>query len=191
MCYSRRAKKSLTPHRGAIYSVLFRLATFLCFIEVIMSEETIPESRDYRHIKCGTITTISGQPFEVMSNPLSDMSRTWCSGCSSMFTLDEYEWADSGESIPAYYSRHSSKATSFQKFLCSRMNMLVMGGLGLLLGAIGGFLITRNGAIGAKIIVALVGGGIGGFAGLAIYVSVICNLVTKSVCGVADTRTLK
>lgn len=66
-----------------------------------------------------------------------------------------------------------------------------MGGIGLVLGAIGGFLVVRNNAIGAKIIVTLVGGGIGVFAGLAIYISLICNLVTRSVCGVADTRTLK
>jgi hypothetical protein len=156
-----------------------------------MPETVIPESRDYRHVKCGTVTTISGQPFEVMSNPLSDMAATWCSGCNSMFTLDEYEWADSNENVLAYYARHAAKATPFQKFLCSRKNMLVMGSIGLVLGAIGGFILFRNSDWGVKIFMTLFCAGLGGFAGLAVYVSVICSMVTRMVCGVADTRTLK
>lgn len=156
-----------------------------------MSEPTIPESRDYRHVKCGTVTTISGQSFEVMSNPLSDMAGTFCSGCNSMFTLDEYEWADTGENVLAYYARHAAKATPFQKFLCSRKNMLVMGGIGLVLGAIGGYWLFRNSDLGVKIFMTIFCTGLGGFAGLAVYVSVICNTVTRMVCGVSDTRTLK
>jgi hypothetical protein len=155
-----------------------------------MSEAKVPESRDYRHVKCGTVTTISGQPFEVMSNPLSDMLATWCSGCNAMFTLDEYEWADSGENVHAYYARHGAKATPLQKFLCSRRNMLVMGGTGLVLGGLGGYWLFRNSDLGVKIFMTLFCSGLGGFAGLAIYVSVICNLVTRRVCGVSDTRTL-
>lgn len=156
-----------------------------------MPDATVPESRDYRHVKCGTVTTISGQSFEVMSNPLSDMAQTFCSGCNSMFTLDEYEWADSGEKVLDYYARHSAKATPFQRFLCSRKNMLIMGGTGLVLGAIGGFLLFRNSDLGVKIFMTIFCSGLGGFAGLAVYVSVICNTVTRLVCGVTDTRKLQ
>ena len=155
-----------------------------------MPDTSVPESRTYRHVKCGTETTISGQPFEVMSNPLSDMAQTWCTGCNSMFTLDEYEWADSGESLPAYCARHSAKATSFERFLCSRMNMLVMGVIGLILGGIGGYVLFRNSEMGVKIFMTIFCSGLGGFVGLAIYVSVICNLITRRVCGVSDTRAL-
>jgi len=155
-----------------------------------MPDATAPDSRSYRHLKCGTETTISGQAFEVMSNPLSDMERTWCIQCNSFFPLAEYEWADSGENVTAYYARHSAKATGLQRFLCSKKCMLVMALAGFVLGAVGGYLLFRNSALVAKILMTLFCGGLGAFAGLAFYISVLCNLITRNVCGVSDTRTL-
>ena len=35
-----------------------------------MAENPLPESRAYRHTKCGTETTVSGQSFETVSNPI-------------------------------------------------------------------------------------------------------------------------
>lgn len=60
-----------------------------------------------------------------------------------------------------------------------------MGAVGVIFRAIAGFLLVRNNAIGAKVIVAIVGSAISGFAELALCVSVICSFVTSSGCGVA------
>lgn len=157
-----------------------------------MSDEVdIPESRDYRHIKCRSVTTISGQSFEVMSNPLSDMAQTWCSECESFFPLTDYEWADTDEPVMDYYARHGAKATPLQRFLCSRKNMIIMAGLGFLLGGIGGYALFRNDALWLKLFMVPFCGGLGAFGGLAFYVSGLCNPITKSVCGVKDTRVLR
>lgn len=156
-----------------------------------MSDVTVPESRNYRHVKCNTETTISGQPFEVMSNPMSDMERTWCVQCNSFFPLGEYEWADTGENVTAYYARLTTKATPMQRFLVSKKCMLICGSIGIVLGAIGGFILFRNDALWLKIVMPIFCGGLGGFGGLAFYISALCNPITRNVCGVSDTRTLK
>jgi hypothetical protein len=151
---------------------------------------TVPESRTYRHVKCQTETTVNGQQFEVMSNPMSDLERSWCVQCNSFFPLAEYEWADTGENVTAYYARLNAKATNLQRFLVSKKCMLILGSTGLVLGAIGGGVLVRNNGVGAIILMTLIGGGFGGFAGLAFYISALCNPITRNVCGVSDTRTL-
>ena len=155
-----------------------------------MSSSNVPESRVYRHLQCNSETTISGQPFEVMSNPISDMTRTWCTQCNAHFPISDYVWADTNENIVDYYARHGAKATSLQRFLCSKRMMIILGGTGLVLGAIGGFMLFRNGGMGQKLIMVPFCGGVGGFIGLAIYVSLLCEPIKRRVCGVKDTRTL-
>lgn len=155
-----------------------------------MSEATVPESRTYRHLTCKTETTISEQPFEVMSNPLSDMASTWCSQCEGQFPLSEYEWADTNEKVLDYYARHSAEATDLHRFLCSRKCMLILGGLGFVLGAIGGWFLFRGDAMWLRVVMPIFCGGFGAFGGLAVYVSALCGPITKKVCGVKDTRTL-
>jgi hypothetical protein len=68
--------------------------------------------------------------------------------------------------------------------------MIILGGTGLVLGAIGGYLLFRNGTFAQKAIMVPFCGGLGGFAGLAIYISVLCEPIKRRVCGVKDTRTL-
>jgi hypothetical protein len=156
-----------------------------------MNQESIPESRSYRHSKCNGVTVVSGQPFEVMSNPLSDMSRTWCSECSSFFPLSEYEWVDSGEEITKYYARHSASASSVERFLCSKKFLVASAVVGFLLGAIGGFFLFRNNALWLKIFMTPFVGFIGVFIAAALNVSVIGKIIVRRVCGVKDTRILK
>lgn len=155
-----------------------------------MPETAVPESRAYRHLTCNTETTISGQPFEVMSNPLSDMASTWCSQCEGQFPLSEYEWADTDEKVLDYYARHSANATPLQRFLCSRKCMLILGALGFVLGAIVGWLLFRENAMWLRVVMPIVCGGFGAFGGLAVYISALCGPITSKVCGVKDTRTL-
>jgi len=157
---------------------------------MIMTENVVPESRTYRHFACKTETTISGQPFSVMSNPLSDMARTWCSQCGAHFPLSEYEWSDTNEKVTDYYARHSAKATPLQVFLCSRRCMILLAATGFLLGAIGGYFLFRNNALWLQILMPIACGGFGAFGGLAVYISALCGPITQKVCGVSDTRTL-
>lgn len=155
-----------------------------------MTDKTVPESRAYRHIKCGQETVVSGEAFSVASNPLADMTRTWCSPCSSFFPVSEYVWADTGERIVDYYTRHSTKATALERFLCSKKFLILSVVLGLLVGASVGYVFVRNGGLGQKVVVPGVLGFVGVFIAAAINVSVISKVIVKRVCGVADTRTL-
>lgn len=154
-----------------------------------MAEQNVPESRVYRHFLCGEQTVISGQSFEVASNPLADMTRTWCTNCNSFFPVSEYEWADSGEKITDYYARHSARATSLDRFLCSKKFMSICAFAGLILGGIGGYFLFWKDALWLKVWMVPFTAGIGGFIALAIYVALGKPIVRK-VCGVSDTRLL-
>jgi hypothetical protein len=156
-----------------------------------MTNETVPESRTYKHTKCGQETVVSDESFSVVSNPLSDMTRTWCSPCNSFFPVSEYEWADTGERIVDYYARHSAKATAFDRFLCSRTFLILSVVLGLLVGAAVGYMLVRNGGLGQKILVSGFLGVVGVVIAAAVNVSVISKVIAKRVFGVADTRLLR
>lgn len=156
-----------------------------------MADDAVPESRAYRHQKCGSETEISGQPFGVLSNPLGDMAQTWCGQCNAMFPPSEYSWADTNESIPDYWARHSSKASSLDRYLCSRKFLLICFAVGFLAGGAGGLYLFRNSGVGAKVIMAPFCGVLGLMAATAVNISLISAIITKKVCGVSDTRVLK
>jgi len=154
-----------------------------------MNQPPTPESRIYRHLQCGTETVISGDAFEVASNPMSDMTRTWCNQCNAFFPITDYQWSDTGEKISDYYARHSAKATALERFLCSKKFMIVCAVIGLILGAVAGYFLARNQALGLQIGIAVFVGLLGAFGGLAIYLA-LGKPITKRVCGVSDTRLL-
>lgn len=155
-----------------------------------MSDTPVPESRSYRHVKCGEETVVSGQSFETVSNPMSSMEQTYCSSCEQMFPIAEFVWSDTEETIADYYARHSEQATPTQRFLCSKKFMCAVIGTVSVLLAIGAFLLLGGqGALVRSIgvIAALV---IGAIAGMAVFLNVFANPITKRVCGVDDTRIL-
>lgn len=154
-----------------------------------MTEPPIPESRVYRHLQCRTETVISGDAFEVASNPLSDMTRTWCNTCNAFFPISDFEWSDTGEKISDYYARHSARATGFERFLCSKKFMIVCAITGFILGAVAGYFLARNQALLLQIIMVLFVGGLGVFGACAIYLA-LGKPIAKRVCGVSDTRLL-
>ena len=156
-----------------------------------MAGEAVPESRVYRHVACGTDTIVSGEAFSVASNPLADMNRTWCTACNAFFPVGEYEWTDTGEKIVDYYARHSAKATALDRFLCSKVFLIISVVVGALVGLVVGYLLVRNGGWGQRIVVAGILALVGVFAAAALNVSVISKVIAKRVCGVTDTRTLK
>lgn len=154
-----------------------------------MTTSAIPESRVYRHLQCGTDTVISGQSFEVASNPLSDMTRTWCNNCNAFFPVSDYQWSDTGEKISDYYSRHSADATQLQRFLCSKKFMLICALTGFILGGVGGYFLCRDQKLWLQILMVPFIGGIGVFIACAIFIT-LGKSITRRVCGVSDTRVL-
>lgn len=156
-----------------------------------MAEESIPESRAYRHTSCGGETVVSGQPFETVSNPMSSMEQTFCSECNAMFAISEYEWSDTDESIADYYARHSKNATGTQRFLTSKKFMVSLIAFSGLSAAIGAFLLLSNSSVGVRAFGAIGGLMIGAFIGMMLFVEAFDKPITRNVCGVTDTRTLK
>ncbi len=156
-----------------------------------MAENQTQESRAYRHRKCGTETTVSGQSFETVSNPMSSMERTFCTSCNSMFGIDEYEWADTGETIADYYDRHSKNATSLQRFLSSKKFMVTLILIIALPAAIGAFVLMANNNGIARVLGSIGGLVVGAFIGMILFVEAFAKPITRKVCGVTDTRVLK
>ena len=77
-------------------------------------------------IQCGNDTVVSGDAFEVVSNPMSSMEQTQCSSCGAMFPISDFEWSDTGEKLSDYYARHTQNATELQRFLCSKKFMVAV-----------------------------------------------------------------
>ena len=59
--------------------------------------EAIPESRNYTHTRCRTVTALSENGFTALSDPFSVVPATYCVGCETHFPLDQFTWDDTGE----------------------------------------------------------------------------------------------
>jgi hypothetical protein len=156
-----------------------------------MSEELIPESRGYRHRTCGCETTVSGEAFQGISNPMSTMVLTFCSKCSSYYPVSEFEWSDTGEAITEYWTRYSAHATPLQRFLTSRKFMLLLILMGAATLGIGSVLYLSKNHLFDRILGGLGGSFVGAIVGLVAFSFVFSKPITRSVCGVSDTRALK
>jgi hypothetical protein len=156
-----------------------------------MSDQTVPESRAYRHRTCGQETLVGGQSFEVVSNPMSSMERTMCSSCGAMFPIAEFEWADTGETLSDYYARHSASATDRQRFLCSKKFMVAVVAVCILLTEIGIYFLMRNAQQSALLFTLFGGLLIGGIIGMSVFISGFADPIKRKVCGVSDTRALR
>ena len=156
-----------------------------------MSDTAVPESRAYRHVKCGTETVVAGQSFEVVSNPMSSMTRTWCNHCNAHDGIAEYSWSDTGESIADYYARHSASATDLQRFLCSKKFMVTLWVVGFLLASVGAYFLLANARPGMRMIATPLAGIVGVLIASAIFLSGFADPIKRKVCGVKDTRVLR
>ena len=156
-----------------------------------MPTDAVPESRAYRHLQCQQVTLVSGQSFEVVSNPMSSMERTMCSTCGAMFPIAEFAWADTGETLSDYYARHTKNATPAQRFLCSKTLMVAVIAVCAVGVATAVHVFVAPNDWLTRIIIVAGGLMIGAFIGMAIFVSGIANPITRKVCGVADTRMLR
>jgi hypothetical protein len=152
---------------------------------------SIPESREYKHQTCKTSTEISGPKFHALSDPLAGMKTTYCGQCDAIFSLNEFVWTDTGESIPDYYERHRRKASENELMLCSNTGLVTLGAIGLLIGFMIGTAIclTIGGWVGVFIaaFMALVGA----VGGVIARETVVAPKIIQRVCGVNDTRQLE
>ena len=155
-----------------------------------ISDQPVPDSRVYRHTTCGAETTIGGQSFEVASNPMSDMTQSYCSQCGGMVPITKLQWADSGELISDYYAPHTQNATDTQRKLCSKKSMMTVIAIFALGGAIVLNVTLAKESVGSQVIMAVVGFLVGAFIGAALFDNLISEPIKKKVTGVKDTRTL-
>lgn len=152
-----------------------------------MTTPQIPESRIYRHVKCDDLTIVAEHAFANVSNPMADVTRTWCNRCNSFFPMSDFAWADSNENITDYYARHSTKASNLDRLLCSKKCMIALAVTGLCLGLVGGYFLMRNENFMAQLFVIPTTGFIGLFIGCVIFIELLTKPITRKVCGVSDT----
>jgi len=156
-----------------------------------MADGPIPQFRVYRHSRCEQETVVAGQSFEVVSNPMSSMERTFCTPCGAMFPIGEFAWADTGETLSDYYARYTTRVTPLQRFLCSKTFMVAVIVTAAIATSAGTYWLVANKDLFTRILMAAGGIMIGAFVGMAIFVSGFADPIKRRVCGVADTRQLR
>lgn len=155
-----------------------------------MNKPPVPESRTYLHEKCQGTTEVRDNSFEEMSNPLSDVPRTWCAVCNAFGPVSEFAWADTGEKITEYRARHSARATSVERIFCSRVVWFGTLAVALIAGMAGGFvLFAKQGWLMKIIMIPFTGF----FCVLLIGAAMIeaTKAILWRVCGFRETRLLK
>jgi hypothetical protein len=155
-----------------------------------MNTSPVPESRTYVHEKCQGLTEVRENSFEEMSNPLSDVPRTWCTVCDGFGPVAEFAWADTGEKITDYRARHSARATSLERIFCSRVVWFATLAVALIAGMAGGFVLFANSGWLMKVVMIP-------FTGFVCVILIGAAMIesTKTilwrVCGFRETRRLK
>lgn len=155
-----------------------------------MDNPPVPESRAYVHEKCQGLTEVRDTSFEEMSNPLSDVPRTWCTVCNAFGPVAEFAWADTGEKITDYRARHSARATFLERIFCSRVVWFGTLAVAFIAGIAGGFVLFANTQWLMKVIMIP-------FTGFVCVILIGAAMIesTKTIlwriCGFRDTRRLK
>lgn len=156
-----------------------------------MTQSAFPESRVYRHGVCNTDTEISGQAFESLSNPFTGLNLAWCGSCKAHFPLSEFAWADTDERITDYYLRHTARATVAERFLSSRLFLVILAAVGFLGGGSVGLLLFHDKTWVVKAFIATFVGGVGVFIFVSVQDFLVNRFLIWRVCGVNDARSLK
>ena len=156
-----------------------------------MNDAEIPEARVYTHHDCSTETIVGGEAFQAISDPLSDMQRTWCESCMDYFPLSEFAWSDTGEKITDYYARHAAGASGLQRFLCSRVFLLISVAFGLLVGVVIAVIGFRDERWTILLLMIFTFAVIGVVLFGSLKEFVLGPFIVRRVCGVSDTRMLR
>lgn len=97
-------------------------------------KSVIPQSRVYVHIDCGQQTMVDEEDFKGIANPVPGTGRTYCACCKGYFVLDEFMWADTGETIPDYYQKYRDELPPMVLFLGARSVAWSLLAISILLG---------------------------------------------------------
>lgn len=184
--------------RQAIEATMARLLPNLPFTLEVSDDtpapkrlpDRVPSSGSYIHDTCGQTTDVDGGDFKNLKKPVPGMRGTMCAACGSMFLINEFKWADTGEPILAYYERHRANVPALTKLLCCNPLGLTAWLLGLLAGI--GFAIWCSSHLGWiwGILIGLVSSFVGLIAAILIWGTFTDYLINKAL-GVSDIRRLK
>lgn len=152
--------------------------------------ETIPDSRSYRHLKCGKVTIVSEGDYKVLANPLTACQETVCAACEEAFPIQEFEWADTGENIVDYHVRHKAKLSPSTVTICSANLGCAVLLLGIIAGLAVGIVSGRSLGLGWGIGIGVVAVLVALYAAVVIWDSFTSGRLTREL-GVPDVRCLK
>ena len=94
----------------------------------------LDDGRPYVHSRCGQATVINEEHFEGLCNPLLACSGTICAHCGKAFSLKEFHWADTEETLNKYRSRMLQYGPPFLRHWRAWLSWLVGAVVGALLG---------------------------------------------------------
>lgn len=137
----------------------------------------IPTSRVYQHKRCGDQTVVSGNDFEALSNPFTFSTGTMCASCGKAYSLKEFIWADSGETIAGRRRRLRAAAPASQKLFGYLLGPALFGLIG---GVIGQLIKPGN--------FPAIAGGVGG--GFALFTFLLLAPLTRLLFNI-DYRQVK
>lgn len=155
-----------------------------------MVDDTIPDSRSYTHVNCGTATVVSGHDFSALTDPFSAVQATFCVACNKHFPLDEFIWDDTQEPILAARRRLAMQSPAWVRLISGRVGcfgiLLACVGLGLAtgwgLGLLGGLF---------KWICPIAGALVGAVASVVLFTWLLNPFILRRYYGVTDCRLLK
>jgi hypothetical protein len=116
--------------------------------------------------------------------------QTYCVSCDDEFPIEEFEWADSGESLTDWYSRYAAQFTGLNRWLADELFVYLTIAIGAVVGGVAGFLVATSWGIWAAIGGAVFGVLLVGFVGFVVG-AMIKEAVCRSVLGTADFASLK
>lgn len=64
-----------------------------------------PKGRAYVHQRCRQTTLVTGDDWVGLCNPFCQTAGTYCSHCGKMFSVKEFQWANTHENLLAYIRR--------------------------------------------------------------------------------------
>ncbi|MDB5318391.1 MAG: hypothetical protein JWN40_22 [Phycisphaerales bacterium] len=85
-------------------------------------------TRDYKHLRCGELTTIGGIDYRMLRHPMEAVSTTFCATCGKQFPLIEFEWADNGENLQEYRSNMATSSSIIGRLLVGVIPVVVLAG---------------------------------------------------------------
>jgi hypothetical protein len=127
--------------------------------------------------------------FTYLSHIFYHPDRTYCVSCDEHFPIHEFEWADTGECLTGWYSRHAAKFKGLDRLLGDELFVYAVIIVGLLVGGGVGFYLGNMWGIWAALGGMVLGAILAGFAGFVVGATIKAG-VCRRVLGTDDFRAL-